>query len=140
LEARDLVPVANSRIILHRTAFHSRNIMVARREGTGEYEVSALLGWDNAVAVSVEMAFSMLSFLWEKQDEGRASGLSSQARQKSKRVERSEELRSFFEDEIVKLIPDFLDVVKSSTRAMKLGWVAAYGLHSSPMGLLLTDS
>jgi hypothetical protein len=105
--------------------------MVARREGTGEYEVTALLDWDDAMAVPVEMAFSMPSFLWTEQDKCSASGSSGRTGKKSKHIERSEELQSFFEDEIVKLIPDFLDIVKSSKRARKLGWFAAYGLHSS---------
>ena len=102
--ARDLVPVPNSRIVLHHTDFHSRNIMVARREGTGEYQVTALLDWEKAVAVPVEMAFSMPSFLWEEQS---GSESSNKADDVSKLVERGCELQSFFEDEIVRLIPDF---------------------------------
>lgn len=129
--ARDIVPVPNSRIVLHHTDFHSRNIMVARKEGTGEYELTALLDWDDAMAVPVEMAFSMPSFLWAEQDVCSGSGSSGLAGKKSKRIERSEELQSFFKDEIIQLIPDFLDIVKSSKRARKLGWFAAYGLHGS---------
>jgi hypothetical protein len=127
--AYDIVPVPNSRIVLHHSDFHSRNIMVARREGTGEYHVTALLDWDNTMAVPVEMAFSMPSFLWVNQTGDSES--SERAGKKLKYVERSRELQSLFEDEIIKLIPDFLDIVKSSKSARKLGWFAAYGLHGS---------
>jgi hypothetical protein len=107
--------------------------MVARREGTGEYEITALLDWDDAMAVPVEMAFSMPSFLLVEQDECSGSGSSGLTGKKSKHIERrrSHELQSLFQDEIIKLIPDFLDIVKSSERARKLGWFAAYGLHCS---------
>jgi hypothetical protein len=129
--AHDIVPVPNSRVILHHSDFHSRNIMVARREGTGEYQVTALLDWDNTMAVPVEMAFSMPSFLWVEQAGDSDSESSERAGDKLKYVERGRELQRLFEDEIVKIIPDFLDVVKSSKRAKKLGWFAAYGLHGS---------
>jgi len=79
------------------------------------------------VAVPVEMAFAIPSFLWEKQDEGSENVCSGQASLKSKPTERSEELRM----KIIKPIPDFLDVVKSSKMVKTLGWFAAYGLHSS---------
>jgi hypothetical protein len=129
--AHDVVPVPNSRNVLYHSDFHSRDIMVARREGTGEYQVTALLDWDNTMAVPVEMAFSMPSFLWVAQGGDSESESSEGAREKLKYVERSCELQSVFEDEIIKLIPDFLDIVKSSKRARKLGWFAAYGLHGS---------
>jgi len=83
------------------------------------------------MAVPVEMAFSMPSFLWEEREECSGSGSSGLAGQKPKHIDRGEELQSFFKDEIVKLIPDFLDIVKSSKKARKLGWFAAYGLHGS---------
>lgn len=124
--AQYIAPVPNSRVVLHHSDFHSRNIMVARREGTGEYQVTALLDWDNTMAVPVEMAFSLPSFLWIEK-----AGDSDGAGEKLKHIERSRELQNLFEDEIVKLIPDFLDVVQSSKMARKLGWFAAYGLHGS---------
>jgi hypothetical protein len=71
--------------------------VVARREGTGEYEVSALLDWNNVVAVPVEIC----RFCGKSRMKVGRAGY--QARQKSKCIERSEELRSFFK--IVKLIP-----------------------------------
>jgi hypothetical protein len=129
--ANDIVLVPNSRVVLHHSDFHSRNIMVARREGTGEYQVTALLDWDNTMAVPVEMAFSMPSFLWIEQAGDSQSESSDGAGEKLKHIERSRELQNLFEDEIVKLIPDFLDIVKSSKKVRKLGWFAAYGLHGS---------
>jgi hypothetical protein len=72
------------------------------------------------------MAFAIPSFLWEKQDEGSENVYSGQASLKSKPTERSEELRM----KIIKPIPDFLDVVKSSKMVKTIGWFAAYELHS----------
>jgi hypothetical protein len=100
--ACDIVPVPNSRIVLHYSDFHSRIIMVARREGTGEYQVTTLLDWNNTMAVPPERA---LSFWWVEQ-----TGYS-----ESENSERAGEKLKY--------------IVKSIKNARKLGWFAAYGLH-----------
>lgn len=63
----------------------SRNIIVARRGGTGEYQATTLLDWDNTMAVPVEIAFSMLYFLWEEQGESSGCESSNRVGEVSKR-------------------------------------------------------
>lgn len=63
----------------------SRNIIVAMGGATGEYQATTLLDWDNTMAILVEIAFSMLYFLWEEQGESSGCESSNRVGEVSKR-------------------------------------------------------
>ena len=86
------------------------------------------------------MAFPMSSFPWIEQAGDSLNENSDGAGEKLKRIERSRELQNLIENEIVKLAPDFLDIVRSSRRARKLDWFAAYGLHDAAAADRFPDS
>ena len=127
---------ASYRHVLRHTDFAPRNILVEYNARDAIWHVSGILDWDDCEVSPGEIAFGCPGWVWSHSDDGSVSDSSDEFDcdpDEPVHDDQCQEIKDAFVDEIEKLLPGFMDVVRETRKVpLKRIWsLARSGVFSN---------